>query len=78
MYSSDAHSIPELYYLGAKWGRQLLGEVLEQAIADSDITVAQAEAIAVAILRDKCLSSLPISVQHQQVVTVKSLLKIKN
>ncbi|MEI1375076.1 hypothetical protein PQG02_26700 [Nostoc sp. UHCC 0926] len=24
MYSSDAHSIPELYYLGAKWGRQLL------------------------------------------------------
>ncbi|MEA5621978.1 amidohydrolase family protein [Nostoc sp. UHCC 0251] len=55
MYSSDAHSIPELYYLGAKWGRQLLGEVLEQAIADSDITVAQAEAIAVAILRENAL-----------------------
>ncbi|MHC5671735.1 amidohydrolase family protein, partial [Nostoc sp.] len=52
MYSSDAHSIPELYYLGAKWGRQLLGEVLEQAIADSDITVTEAEAIAVAILRE--------------------------
>ena len=55
MYSSDAHSIPELYYLGAKWGRQLLGEVLEQAIADSDITVAEAEAIAVAILRENAL-----------------------
>ena len=55
MYSSDAHSIPELYYLGAKWGRQLLKEVLEQAIADSDITVAQAEAIAVAILRENAL-----------------------
>ncbi|MEH2299838.1 hypothetical protein [Nostoc sp.] len=55
MYSSDAHSIPELYYLGAKWGRQLLKEVLEQAIADSDITVTQAEAIAVAILRENAL-----------------------
>ncbi|MEH1958855.1 MAG: amidohydrolase family protein [Nostoc sp.] len=55
MYSSDAHSIPELYYLGAKWGRQLLGEVLEQAIADSDITVTEAEAIAVAILRENAL-----------------------
>ncbi|MBN3892281.1 MAG: amidohydrolase family protein [Nostoc sp. JL31] len=55
MYSSDAHSIPELYYLGAKWGRQVLGEVLEQAITDSDITVAEAETISVAILRGNAL-----------------------
>ncbi|MBD2679919.1 MULTISPECIES: amidohydrolase family protein [Nostoc] len=56
MYSSDAHSIPELYYLAAKWGRQLLGEVLEQAIQDSDITASEAEAIAFAILRQNALS----------------------
>ncbi|WP_427159397.1 amidohydrolase family protein [Aliinostoc sp. HNIBRCY26] len=56
MYASDAHSIPELYYLGAKWGRQLLKEVLEQAVIDSDITVAEAEAIAIAILRENALS----------------------
>ncbi|OUL34015.1 amidohydrolase [Nostoc sp. T09] len=56
MYSSDAHSIPELYYLGAKWGRQLLAEVLDQAIQDSDLTVNEAEAIATAILRENALS----------------------
>ncbi|OUL30195.1 amidohydrolase [Nostoc sp. RF31YmG] len=56
MYSSDAHSIPELYYLGAKWGRQLLAEGLDQAIQDSDLTVNEAEAIATAILRENALS----------------------
>lgn len=56
MYSSDAHSIPELYYLGAKWGRQLLGEVLDEAIKDTDITVKEAEEIALAILRENALS----------------------
>ncbi|AFY31516.1 amidohydrolase family protein [Calothrix sp. PCC 7507] len=56
MYSSDAHTIPELYYLGAKWGRQLLAEVLEQAIQDSDLTVSEAEAIAKAILRENALA----------------------
>lgn len=56
MYSSDAHSIPELYYLGAKWGRQLLKEVLEQAIQDGDLTGDEALAIATAILRENALS----------------------
>jgi predicted TIM-barrel fold metal-dependent hydrolase len=56
MYSSDAHSIPELYYLGAKWGRQLLGEVLDAAIKDTDITVKEAEEIAVGILRENALN----------------------
>ncbi|MBD2135406.1 amidohydrolase family protein [Sphaerospermopsis sp. FACHB-1094] len=56
MYSSDAHSIPELYYLGAKWGRQLLGEVLDQAIKDTDITVKEAEEIGLGILRENALS----------------------
>jgi uncharacterized protein len=55
MYSSDAHSIPELYYLAAKWGRQLLGEVLDQAIQDSDLTGDEAFAIATAILRENAL-----------------------
>ncbi|MEH2071460.1 MAG: amidohydrolase family protein [Nostoc sp.] len=56
MYSSDAHSIPELYYLAAKWGRQVLAEVLEQAIEDSDITAIEAEAIAFAILRENAVA----------------------
>lgn len=52
MYSSDAHFIAELYYLGAKWGREILGEVLEEAVKDSDLTVREAEEIAVAVLRE--------------------------
>ncbi|HLO83874.1 MAG TPA: amidohydrolase family protein [Nostocaceae cyanobacterium] len=56
MYSSDAHSIPELYYLGAKWGRKLLAEVLETAVKDGDINVSEAEAIAISVLRENALN----------------------
>ena len=51
MYSSDAHLIPELYYLGAKWGRKTLGNVLEQAVQAGDLTTREAEEGAIAILR---------------------------
>jgi predicted TIM-barrel fold metal-dependent hydrolase len=50
MYSSDAHLIPELYYLGAKQGREILGHILMQSIQDGDITNSEAETIANAIL----------------------------
>jgi predicted TIM-barrel fold metal-dependent hydrolase len=50
MYSSDAHLIPELYYLGAKWGREALGQVLEQAVQDGDLTISEAEEVATMIL----------------------------
>jgi predicted TIM-barrel fold metal-dependent hydrolase len=50
MYSSDAHNIPELYYLGAKWGREILGWVLDEAVKDSDLTVKEAESVARSIL----------------------------
>ncbi|MCP6761419.1 MAG: amidohydrolase family protein [Fischerella sp. CENA71] len=56
MYSSDAHLIPELYYLGAKWGRQILAEVLEAAIRDSDLSVNEVDGIAAAILRDNAIA----------------------
>ena len=52
MFSSDAHMIPELYYLGAKWGREALGEVLDNAIRDSDLTAGEAEDAAKAILAE--------------------------
>jgi predicted TIM-barrel fold metal-dependent hydrolase len=43
MFSTDAHAIPELYYLGAKWGRESLAHVLEDAIQGSDLTRQEAE-----------------------------------
>ena len=52
MYSSDAHMIPDLYYLGAKWGRKVLGEVLDDSVKDGDLSVKEAEEMAVAVLRE--------------------------
>ena len=43
MFSTDAHAIPELYYLGAKWGRESLAQVLENAIQSSDLTPQEAK-----------------------------------
>jgi uncharacterized protein len=51
MYSSDAHLIPELYYLAAKWGRAVLGEVLDESVRDGDLTASEAEGVAGAVLR---------------------------
>jgi len=51
MYSSDAHLIPELYYLGALWGRNALERVLAQAIQNGDLTACEADEVAIAILR---------------------------
>lgn len=51
MYSSDAHLIPDLYYLGAKWGRKVLGQVLDESVRDGDLTVKEADELAVAVLR---------------------------
>ncbi len=50
LYSSDAHFIPELYYLGSLWGRKILQQVLEAAIADADLTEGEANSIALDIL----------------------------
>lgn len=50
MASSDAHLIPELFYLGARWARRALADVLEQAVRDGDLTEAEAERAGAAIL----------------------------
>jgi hypothetical protein len=51
LYSSDAHLVPELFYLAARWGRQVLGECLDGAIRDGDLTAAEADGAAEAVLR---------------------------
>ncbi len=51
MYSSDAHVAPELYYVCGRWGRRVLGDVLEGAVADGDLSAGEADAAAEAILR---------------------------
>jgi predicted TIM-barrel fold metal-dependent hydrolase len=43
MFSTDAHLIPETFYLGARCGREVIAEVLSQAVADGDLTAQEAE-----------------------------------
>ncbi len=52
LYSSDAHLIPELFYLGARWGRFVLGEILKEAIRDGDLSAVQADEVAQGLLHN--------------------------
>lgn len=51
LYSSDAHVVPELYPVCGKWGRRVLADVLEGAVSDGDLSAAEADAAAEAVLR---------------------------
>ncbi|MGF1513880.1 MAG: amidohydrolase family protein [Elainellaceae cyanobacterium] len=51
VYGSGARFLPDAFYLAATAGRQALAQVLEDAVADGDLTGQDAEGIAIAILR---------------------------
>ena len=55
LFSTDAHFIAELFYLGARWARRALAEELERAVSDGDLSVEEAEAAAEAVLRRNAL-----------------------
>ncbi len=55
LFSTDAHLIPETFYVGARCGRETLAAVLTRCVTDGDLTVAEAEQAAVAILRQNAL-----------------------
>eukprot|EP01133_Synstelium_polycarpum_P015924 gene15924-18930_t len=55
LYSSDAHHIPELYYLGAKWARYTLKVVLQESISNGEITLNEAKEFSRKILRDNVI-----------------------
>lgn len=52
LFSSDAHLTPELFYLGAKWGREVLAHVLETAVGEGDLDAGEADFAARRILHD--------------------------
>jgi predicted TIM-barrel fold metal-dependent hydrolase len=56
IFSTDAHLIAELFYLGAHWGRRVLADVLEEAVGDGDLTVREAETAAERILRGNAIA----------------------
>jgi predicted TIM-barrel fold metal-dependent hydrolase len=51
LFSTDGHLYPETYFVAAKWGRRILGAALDHAVADGDLTAAEAERAGEAILR---------------------------
>lgn len=52
LFSTDAHLTPELFYLGAKWGREVLAGVLDEAVRDGDLSAGEADLAAERILHD--------------------------
>ena len=50
LLSTDAQRTPETFWLAARWGRRVLGEVLETTIADGDLSARDAEWAASRIL----------------------------
>lgn len=52
LYGSDAHGIPDLYYLAALHFRRALATFLDDLLARDAITASQADAIAIRLLAD--------------------------
>jgi uncharacterized protein len=42
LFSTDAQRTPEIFYLAAKWGRKVLGDVLDETVKNGDLTVNEA------------------------------------
>lgn len=55
LYSSDAVGIPELHWISARDGRRTLGQALGESVAYGELTVAEAEAAARAVLHDNAV-----------------------
>lgn len=51
LFSTDASRTPELYYLGALWGRRVLGTVLGETNRNGDLAEGEAEDAAYRVLR---------------------------
>jgi uncharacterized protein len=52
LLSTDAQRTPETFWLAARWGRRVLGEVLDVAVTDGDLSANEASWAASRILHD--------------------------
>ena len=50
LYSSDAVGVPELHWMSAHTGRRIIGQALEECVANGDLDVSDVEGAAYAIL----------------------------
>lgn len=56
MYSSDGARVPELHWMGARDGRALLADALDELVVDGDLTPDQARLTGERVLRDNAWS----------------------
>jgi uncharacterized protein len=42
LFSTDAQRSPEIFYFACRWGRKVLGDVLEQTVTEGDLSEAEA------------------------------------
>lgn len=64
LYSSDAHSAPDVFYLAARWGRRVVAAAIAAAVVSGDLGQAEAKAAIRKILAENAvrLYKLPVSV----------------
>lgn len=64
LYSSDAHSAPDVFYLAARWGRRVIAAAIAAAVVSGDLGQAEAKAAIRKILAENAirLYKLPVSV----------------
>ncbi len=55
LYASDAIWLPEIFWMSAVDGRRVLTQVLSETIATGEMTVAEAEATGIAVMRENAI-----------------------
>lgn len=63
LYSSDAHSAPDVFYLAARWGRRVVPAAIAAAYGEGDLSIDEAKAAVRKILCEnaEALYKLPIA-----------------
>jgi uncharacterized protein len=61
LFSTDAQRTPEIFYLAAKWGRKVLGEVLDETVTNGDLTTSEAQWAAERILQQNSAELYKVS-----------------
>ncbi|KAI0562110.1 Amidohydrolase [Gracilaria domingensis] len=63
LYSSDAHVVPDMYYLGARWGRRIVAAAVSANVQSGDLTVSEGKAAVRKILADNAIRLYKLPVQ---------------
>jgi uncharacterized protein len=61
LFSTDAQRTPEIFYLAAKWGRKVLGDMLDETVANGDLTTSEATWAAERILQQNSAELYKVS-----------------